>query len=325
MKIGIIRIDRMGDMILTLPIIKAIKLSNPSSIIHVFCSNKNFKIIENFKYIDKIYNSDHKLKKNNNNYDYIFNFSPGWKSFKICLKLKTKYNSSLLLSSRYKKTIYSKLLTLFIHKLFFSESLFVNRIKRFNKKKSLHQTNIMFELIGKSNIKFEKDISIEKYLIKSRKIMSKKKICLIHLSSKWVNEYYNEENLIKLINILNEKFNLILTTDETTSSKFVSILKTFPKINNQKFDEFNTLENITILENLDFKNWVQAIYSSDLVITPECGCTHIAALCGVTSKIIYDANNKPDMIYEEYHPWKSKHEKFYSNNKKLNLSLIKNL
>ena len=50
MKIGIIRIDRMGDMLLTLPVIQSIKLSNPSYKIYVYASNKNVRVLNNFKY-----------------------------------------------------------------------------------------------------------------------------------------------------------------------------------------------------------------------------------------------------------------------------------
>ena len=56
MKIAIVRIDRMGDMILTLPIIKGIKLQNPKYTIHLFCSNKSYKVIKEFRYVDKIFN-----------------------------------------------------------------------------------------------------------------------------------------------------------------------------------------------------------------------------------------------------------------------------
>ena len=44
MKICIERSDRMGDMILTLPVIQGIKEKNPQSIIHVITSPKNSKI-----------------------------------------------------------------------------------------------------------------------------------------------------------------------------------------------------------------------------------------------------------------------------------------
>ena len=43
MKICIERSDRMGDMILTLPVIQGIKEKNPKAIIHVIASKKKCK------------------------------------------------------------------------------------------------------------------------------------------------------------------------------------------------------------------------------------------------------------------------------------------
>ena len=53
-KICISRIDKMGDMLLTLPIIKSIKIQIPNSEIHVLASTQNAKVLKNIKYIDKI-------------------------------------------------------------------------------------------------------------------------------------------------------------------------------------------------------------------------------------------------------------------------------
>ena len=53
MKICIERSDRMGDMILTLPVIQGIKEKNPQAIIHVIASQKNSKICNQFSLIDK--------------------------------------------------------------------------------------------------------------------------------------------------------------------------------------------------------------------------------------------------------------------------------
>ena len=55
MKICIERSDRMGDMILTLPVIQGIKQQNPKTIIHVIGSKKNLKICKQFSLIDKTY------------------------------------------------------------------------------------------------------------------------------------------------------------------------------------------------------------------------------------------------------------------------------
>ena len=325
MKIGIIRIDRMGDMILTLPLIKAIKLHNPSTIIHVYCSNKNLKIVQNFNYIDKVFNTDNKFKKNTDNYDNILNFSPGWKSFFISFFLKSNNKANIILTSRYKNKFYSKLLIYFFSKIFFQNTLFINRIDRFNKKQSIHQTDVMFELLKQCDISFKKELIIDKFLTKTDVLKSSKNLCNIHLSSKWINRYYNENNLLELIYSLEKKFNLCLTTDETSFNKFDKIFKKYDIISNNTFDTQNSIEGIKILDRLNFKNWLRIIYSSQLIITPECGCTHIASICKIPTKIIYDADNKPEMIYEEYYPWKNKHEKFIFNEKELNSLITDNL
>ena len=64
MKICIARVDRMGDMILTLPIIKGFKLIDKTIIIHIIASEKNYKIVKHFNFIDKIF----LLKKSNKNF-----------------------------------------------------------------------------------------------------------------------------------------------------------------------------------------------------------------------------------------------------------------
>ena len=324
-KIGIIRIDRMGDMILTLPIIKALKIKYPNSAIHIFSSNKNYKILKNFKYVDKIINTDLNLKRNKEKYNYIFNFSPGWKSFFLCLLLKSNNKANIILTSRYKHKIYSKKLLFTLSKFFFEKTLFINRIENFKKNKPIHQTIIMFELLKKCKIILNKKINLEKFLPHYLLLKPKKNICLIHLSSKWINKYYNETDFVNLVSNLKEKFNLVLTTDETTSQKFKKIYNIYPIIKNNEFNDSIKLNNPTIFENLQFENWIQAIYSSKIIITPECGCSHIAAICKVPSKIIYDSSNQPEMIYAEYAPWESKHEKFFFNDKNLNFLLLNNL
>ena len=324
MKIAIIRADRMGDMILTLPIVKAIKEVNTTICIDVYASKKNKKILKAFSYINNIYNFEI-LKKNTKKYDYVLNFTPGWKSLFLIFFLKSYNKGNLILTSRYSNKVYSKLLIIIFSKIFFNKTLVVNRIQRFNNNHTLHQTNLMFELLDLCKIPHSKNAIVEKYLPQYKTITSNKKICLIHLSSKWINDFYSEYDFLNLLLKLKTNFQIAMTTDETTKHKFDLIFNKFEIINNANFQQFDKIKNTTIFDNLDFKNWTQIIYSSNLVITPECGCTHIASICKIPSKIIYDANNKPNMIYQEYFPWKSKHEKFIFNNKNLNNALTENL
>ena len=147
----------------------------------------------------------------------------------------------------------------------------------------------------------------------------------MHLSSRWINSYYKEKDLINLISILEKKFKIILTSDNSTKKKFFLIFDKFNKIKNKNFIHFKFIEKTTILDNLNFLNWTQAIYSANLVITPECGCTHVAALCKIPSRIIYNPLNKPKAIQNEYAPWHSIYEKYTFDEENLNLKLSKNL
>jgi len=214
MKIGIIRIDRMGDMILTLPIIQSIKSIDSSIKIHVFASSRNVQVIQSFKYIDRIFNINDENKLNKEKYDLILNISPGWKSFFLCLFSNASKKGNIIFLSRYKKKYYSKLLFLILSKIFFQKTLIINRIKRFNNNQSIHCTEMMFKLLDKCGVAYEKNLLIENFLPKFKVITSEKKICLVHLSARWINNYYTESDFLNLILKLQSKFNLALTTDD---------------------------------------------------------------------------------------------------------------
>ena len=52
--------DKMGDMLLSLPAIKSIKNRNTNFIIDVLASNDNSKVLQNLSYIDKVIKIDTK-------------------------------------------------------------------------------------------------------------------------------------------------------------------------------------------------------------------------------------------------------------------------
>ena len=98
MKICISRIDKMGDMILTLPVIKSIKIQNPEIKIHVLASNQNAKVLKNIEYIDKVLlirpsiNSFIRILNHvqKTKYDFFINFSPTIKSYTLCFFSKSE-------------------------------------------------------------------------------------------------------------------------------------------------------------------------------------------------------------------------------------------
>ena len=127
-KICIIRNDKMGDMILTLPIIKAIKNSNSNTKITVVCSNKNSFLCEEAPFVDEysIFDKKDKLLSKikfliqfrKNSFDFIFNFSQDIETFFLLLIGKSISKSSLVYLTRYGNQKYSKIFQRFIIKLF---------------------------------------------------------------------------------------------------------------------------------------------------------------------------------------------------------------
>ena len=116
MKICISRIDKMGDMILTLPVIKSIKIQNPEIKIHVLASDQNVKVLKNIDYIDKVLLIRSSINSfiwmlnhlQNTKYDFFINFSPTIKSYILCFFSKSHKKAALVFLSRYKKSFFSE-------------------------------------------------------------------------------------------------------------------------------------------------------------------------------------------------------------------------
>ena len=126
--------------------------------------------------------------------------------------------------------------------------------------------------------------------------------------------------LIKLLT--NEQFLVLLTTDKSTKYKFNKIYKYYKIISNNDFNNLKIIDEILILDNLEYDLWTKIIYSANNVITPVCGCSHIAAAMKTSVSIIYDANNLPEAIHKEYAPWTSNYNKFIFNENNLNQKLV---
>ena len=79
-----------------------------------------------------------------------------------------------------------------------------------------------------------------------------------------------------------------LQYNEGADPESYEIFKKYEIITNKEFENLISINNVLILDQLNFDNWTSIINSSTYVITPECGCTHIASLCETKLCVIYD-------------------------------------
>ena len=331
MKICIVRIDKMGDMLLTLPVIKGIKEANKNNIVDVVCSDNNLKICESVSIISKIFLLNKKISNiwttiidiREQNYDYFYSFSPGWISIIISILSGSKNKSLLILQSRYKSGIYSKFTERIFCKLFFNNIKIVNRNLYFLQNKSINQSILMQDIVKQSGLEILKNEIINNLFQFDKRDYVQNEICLIHLSSKWINRYFLEDHFINLLDkLIKNGRNIVMSTDQSSKKVFNKIYQKYKKINNDDFRNLKDISEVLILEELDFNNWTSIINSSTYVITPECGCTHVASLTNCKLCVIYDADNLPEMIAEEYTPWKKNYTRLIFNDDNLQEKLI---
>ena len=207
-------------------------------------------------------------------------------------------------------------------KFFFSLTSVVDRFKSLNKNENIHQTKMMMDVVLKSSLAISKNTQNE-FLFTNVFILKKDRtVCVIHLSSKWINDYYSEDDFQNLIQSFKQKnISIYLTSDETTKNKFSKIFDTFDIIENPSNIQKNT-KNILLCDNFEFANWTSLINQADYVITPESGCTHIASLTKCKLAVIYDADNSPKSIRQEYAPWNKEYLALETNDKELNQKLF---
>ena len=235
---------------------------------------------------------------------------------------KSKLRSSLILKSRYNSNIFSKFGQIIFSKLFYSKSLVIDRFKTLQENKNIHQTNMMMDLVSRSGIAISIKTQTNFIFTNSFTLNKNHPVCIIHLSSKWVNDYYSEDDFNDLLKLLNEKDIFIyLTTDETTKNKFSKIFETFDTVEGPS-DIHNNEKSILICNNFNFENWTSLLNQADYVITPESGCTHIASLTKCKLAVIYDADNSPNSIRHEYAPWNKEYLALETNDKELNRKLL---
>lgn len=312
-KICIIRDDRLGDLILTLPVIEGLKEKYGLNITLVASStNQTFanrtKLFQKVYIFEKGIINQFKLILNlrKEKFDWVVNCSPFKKRFyKIFIPANNKISSLFL--SRYKKTHIIKKLTIqWFLKKFFNHIEVIERYEDRMNDNIIHQTEIVLKLFNKIGFNLEtlKDYEYNKIYFQENKLV------VIHLSNNWLKEerVNDLDELIKFINY-DTDYSIILTSEKNMHSGFNS---TVNGIDSFKVDEEisnNDKQKISFCHEPTLDDWIKVLNMASYVITPECGCSHVATMLNKKTIIIYDDNNFPELINQEYEPYKKEYLK----------------
>ena len=311
-KICIIRDDRLGDTILTLPIIQKLRKTYIDSRITLVISSISEELVKKFDFFDNLIISKNNIetirKINQSKFDLILNFSPlKNRLYKLFLKSKTKVHLSFQSRYKYKnrRSIQIAFLKIFFHKIYCYERNDLNKL--------CHQTEFMDKLLVSEGVyKSEKPNKINLNL-GNNLIFD----YLIHLSDRWFKSDYRNKDLINLIGILiktNSK--ICITTDLYLSNDLKNLI-----------DEIIKNFKLNCFIRPSFEEWINLIDQSNVIMTFESGCSHICGILNKKTLIIYDNQNKPDFIMKEYKPYEIKDlvQIKTDNGQKLNNKIISGL
>ena len=244
----IFRTDRVGDFLLTLSLIKIIKINHPESKITIIASEKNFDYIKTFKVVNNV------IKLKNNFFSKI----------SLILNLRKKIFDSIIVHDGKKR---SKFISFFLN--------YNNRV--------ICITNLIdtqLDIIKKTckniNLNFTSECLnfMDERKYNSSNIPFKNYIHL-HFDEKWCHDMYiknytniepNKDELLKFIeNIVSKKKYLVITTGKKIPEKLIEIQ-----------DKLNT-KKVKIFYNQELYEIENIVFNSDLLITCHGWISHIAS------------------------------------------------
>ncbi len=292
-KILIVRLTALGDCLHTLPIVSAIKKIYPDVFIGWAVSEKCKDVVLNNPLIDKV----HLISKNDKCAYWKEISNIGKEHYTISIDSQELLKSGIVsfLSGAKYRLAHNK--SREFSYLFANEHLkdvpifdlsrhVIERNMDFVRYLGIHDYDINFPLPENSldNLNFVKNLLSN--------VDINKKTVVISPSTTWITKFWTKENWSKVIEHLQDKFNIIITGSKDDIKYVDDILAS---VENKNIVNITGKTNILQLK-IVFEN-------TDVVITPDSGSAHLAAavvkptvitLCGSTSSIrngAYGINN----------------------------------
>lgn len=296
-RIIIFRTDKLGDLIVSTPIIRAIKAKHPQAQIMVVASSYNVVAVAGHELIDQclIYNKTADLLAQFVAFQKIRAFkpthtlvlSPKTHCYFLALFSGAKNRGGILMSYRWLPRLLAPLLL--------SSSVFIPKDR-----KGEHLAQRVLRLGRQMNLADEGDYP---YLVaeqSSATLRMAKQIqerignapyIAVHLGDKWIEENWCADDVKSFLQ----------KTEAQTGLKVVATAGPADKALSHALDD-----TFLLFKNLTFYEWVAVLKGAKLVITPDCGAVHIACALQKPLLALYSAA-RATIALAEFGPWNTKH------------------
>lgn len=307
----IFRTDRIGDFLITLPIINSIKRNEPKSKIFVVCSNKNKDFISSYNLVDKVF-----LLKSTSIQNRIILYSE-LRAYRFdAIITSDKKNRSILLAILLKssrkifnvsKVFQKKILSIFYKNVFLDN----DSNTAVNTKEILinNCNSINFKLVDEDFHSLKENQFIKKFNHEKTLKLNKSKFLLFHYDEKWeINKYkqnYKKASSLTNINVdlkllltfltdLSKKtsMKIIITTGTVKTRIIKELIVISKKIDHHVYELL--LDNTTcyLVVNENFFSTCHLISKSSIMISCHGAFTHIASNYKIRIIDVIEQNKK---------------------------------
>lgn len=311
MKYLIFRTDRIGDFLITLPLLKSIKRNNPVSKISVVVSSKNIDFVKKSNYVDEVF-----LLRSNKFIDKIKLFFILNKYSYEAIIVSDKKNRSLFLSFFLKaknkifnvsKEFQKKILNFFFKNTFLDNDKIENTpIKEILKKNCI---SLNIDLIDKDFNFFDIDQFKDQFTFKTLSNLDEMNYIVFHCDEKWELLNYsklykkankltdislNKKNFINFLTKLSKKKSLkiIITTGFLDTNIINDLKKDSNKIESSLYELKLNNQNCFLITNQNFFSMSHLISKSNLFISCHGAFTHVASNYGINILDIIEKNKQ---------------------------------
>lgn len=300
-KILVIRIDGLGDTLLTIPLLKVLRQIYPSAKITYIASPAASGVFHNLSLADEVLIIDYhkstfleKIKFARNLYH---------SRYSLCLNITEKiwgyiwafFASSLKIG--FFPGMSKPLKSVLIY------PLMSHRIREGDIKLNLHETErhlCLLSPLGYSDIDppdLQYDLNVRLEAEKTPDVNLGVSIGL-QLTEKWIDFGWDEGMLIELIKILNNSFKKhdILVTYSAKEENLSTMIKA----------EFKDNGKVKFVKGVDFLHWASSIKKNKCLVTMDSGSSHLASALGTFCIDVFNEENF-EYLTGRWHPWKSGH------------------
>jgi len=292
----IVRTDRIGDVVLTTPSIKAVREAYPNARICVLISSYTVDLIKGNPNIDEIIIDD-KYGRHKGIFGFFKLVSTIRKEkFDLAIIYHTKKRTNALcflsgipMRLGYKNNKFGFLLT---------HPVYDNRVHGIK-----HEAEYCLDLLKKIDIKFNGEIKLElpilahavdwlKQFLSSSNISNKDLLIVVHPGASDPSKQWPEELFVKIINKLSRKYQ---------SSKFVVIGAKNLKNIAKNLCSYTNTNVINLCGMTTVAELVSLLNRADLLISNDSGPVHIAAAMNTPVVSIF-TRNQPGINPERWRP-----------------------